>query len=422
MMTLEKSKAPVKNKAFSLPTVILLTLFMAYWSYFFIVVRSSGLQKLAAWGIFIGVVVVYFLLLYTGEVSRYRRILFVSIALLFFPEFIGELLEARGSMMLSAADMFKNETPYCHIVTSMALIPYALTGTIIFPANTWWIYRILIIWLVATFTIGRGWCSWACFYGGWDEGISSLPKKIRLKIDHKNDKIRYFGFVMLAFVVLASLSVLVPVYCEWLCPFKLVTEFDEVNSLRSYAAFILFVLLFFALVVVLPFLTKKRFQCMSFCPMGGLQSLLNKFNLYRVRIDKDKCIQCLVCVKTCPTLSLKEEAIKEKKSQPLITCTRCGQCMSVCPKGAINYSFVFQGKHQHQQSIWMNWYNRLDRKKGIISTALKPVIFTIHELLSARALFTFSGFFIGMVFLSAFGTGTLHRFLNLVVNGSFLLE
>lgn len=441
-----------RDNAFSLPTSLILTLFMSFWSYFFIVARAPGLQKPAAWLVFAGTAAVYFLLLYTGDVSKYRRILFVSVALLFFPEFIAQLLESRGSMMLSAADMFNNETPFCHIVIPMVTVPFVLTKSVIFPANVNWIYMMLIIWLAATLTIGRGWCSWACFYGGWDEGASAIAKKTRVKIDPSNDKVRYFAFAVLAFVVLASLSVLAPVYCEWLCPFKAITEFGEVDSLRAYMTTIAFILIFFGLVIVLPFLTKKRTQCMSFCPFGAFQSMLNKFNLYRVRIDTDKCIHCMACVKTCRTLSLKESTITENKGEPLLTCTRCGECMSVCPKGAIDYSYVFCN---HKTGAWMILYDKLNGKKAptgssiverkpltsakhffrhvkhryivvfpgsLAAKVLKRVVFTVYEILSPRALFTFSGFFMGMVFLSSFGTGTVHRFLNLFINGSFLLK
>jgi NAD-dependent dihydropyrimidine dehydrogenase PreA subunit len=124
------------------------------------------------------------------------------------------------------------------------------------------------------------------------------------------------------------------------------------------------------------------------------------------------------CVKTCRTLSLKIETIKEKKGQPLITCTRCGECMTVCPQGAIDYSYVLC---KHNPGLGKKLYERLNRKKGLIAKILKPVVLTVHEVLSARAMFMFSGYFFGMVFLSSFGTGTLHRFLNLFINGSFLL-
>jgi len=46
----------------------------------------------------------------------------------------------------------------------------------------------------------------------------------------------------------------------------------------------------------------------------------------------------------------------------------------------------------------------------------------MDELLSARALFVYSGFFIGMVFLSSYGTGTVNRLIRVAIHGSFLLR
>jgi polyferredoxin len=409
---------PRNVTGFSLPATILLTLGFASWSFMFIVARSAGTSRVAAWVVFAGILALFVLLLRTGQVSKYRRYFFVAIALLFFPEFIAQLLETRGTMMLGAAEILKTETPYCHIVTSVVFLPWLVTGKVVFPAGTGAIASMLIIWGVATLVIGRGWCSWACFYGGWDDGMSRLARKPRLKIGPANKKIRYFGFAMLAFVALASLGTLASVYCDWLCPFKIITEFGAVDSLRAYASFLMFVLLFFGLVVVLPFLTRKRFQCMSFCPMGAFQSLLNKFNLYRIRIDKDQCTGCGVCADACPTLSLSLPEKGGGERAPIVTstCTRCGECMAVCPKNAISYGFVFcRGR-----SLFGGWREKLEGRKGAAAAALRAITGVMDEILSARALFVYSGFFFGMVFLSSYGTGTVSRMIRLVAHGSFL--
>jgi ferredoxin-type protein NapH len=44
----------------------------------------------------------------------------------------------------------------------------------------------------------------------------------------------------------------------------------------------IFVVLFAALVVVLPLLTKKRTQCSFFCPFGAFQSILMGIPLTQV--------------------------------------------------------------------------------------------------------------------------------------------
>ncbi len=55
-----------------------------------------------------------------------------------------------------------------------------------------------------------------------------------------------------------------------------------------------------------------------------------------VSIDQDKCIQCMECVRTCPTATLYEKngsilVSKLAKTQ----CIRCAHCMGVCPEDAV---------------------------------------------------------------------------------------
>jgi ferredoxin-type protein NapH len=126
-----------------------------------------------------------------------------------------------------------------------------------------------------------------------------------------------------------------PTYCGWICPFKVLTEFAAPTTPLIIVQTVLFVAAFVALVVVLPLLTKRRIQCALFCPLGALQSLWSKINIFSVRIDTAKCVQCKRCIRECPTLSLDESSLES--GQPSMTCTRCGRCMDVCPKGAISY-------------------------------------------------------------------------------------
>ena len=409
--------------ALALPSALLLTFFMYQLISFFMVSSTGGTASIgyAAYAVYL--TVLFFLMIYTGNTALFRRIFFTGIALLFFPSFIANLFEARGSMALTAEDMFLNQTPFCHIVIPIVIIPYALTQTIIFPAQITGHYAsvtsMLIIWFIAALVLGRGWCSWVCFYGGWEDGISRLSKKTRVTLP-QDDRIRYFSFAVLLFVVLLSLRTLSSVYCEWFCPFKLVTEYAEITGILTYISTIMFILLFFGLVVVLPYLTRKRVQCTSFCPFGAFQSLVGRISPFRIRIDPEACSKCMRCVSVCPTMSIKPETIKNGKTSPLITCTLCGECVTACPKGAIQYGYF--GKNGYPKLIQAL---RNTKKPGTPTAASKPASILrfwtkrlVSDLLSPSTLLIFAGFTFGMIISAGFAGRTINLIISFFTGGT----
>jgi len=217
------------------------------------------------------------------------------------------------------------------------LIPAALTRTIVFPGSMLGGFAsvaiMIVLWIAASLTLGRGWCSWICFYGGLDEGASKLCRKPIIK--KINKKWTLLSFAVLLAVMLTTAMAMSPTYCEFICPFKTITEYMPVNSLQSLLKTMVFVSLFIVLVILLPILSGKRTQCGMFCPFGAFQSFTNKLNIFDIRVDQEKCMNCGKCVRECPTLSIDEESLK--KGRACITCTKCGKCADICPTGAINY-------------------------------------------------------------------------------------
>lgn len=280
-----------------------------------------------------------------GSGVIYRRIFQTVFAVGFCIAFISDLIAERGSMAITSQAMSNSELPFCHIAIPQVLLPLLVTKNIIFPARITGHYAsvasMILIWLVCTLTVGRGWCSWICFYGGWEEGFSHVAKKPRIRLLPKNKELREFHFGFFFFIILASLCELACIYCEWFCPFKLVTEFSPVDSIPSLIATIMFVGLFIGLVIVLPILTKKRTQCSSLCPFGAFASLTDRFSIFQMKIDTEKCSGCMKCASTCPFSAIDIKTIQEKKGHPEITCAKCGECVSVCPNKAISYDFRF---------------------------------------------------------------------------------
>ena len=278
---------------------------------------------------------IFFLMIRTGKTDRWRSILFVTYAVCFVISFISHLVEDRGSMALSQANMIEGLTPFCHIVIPMTLIPAALTKTIIFPGTIIGgfasIASMFVLWIGSSLALGRGFCSWFCFFGGLDDGFSRIFKKPIIK--NIDVKWTYLPYAVLLLVVLGAAFTLTPVYCEWLCPFKTVTEFAEITSFKTLVQTIIFVSLFIVLVIVLPMLTKRRIQCSLFCPFGAFQSFTNKINVFEVRVDHEKCMKCEQCIRSCPTFSIDDNTIARGKTG--ITCVKCGRCIDACPKGAL---------------------------------------------------------------------------------------
>jgi len=79
-------------------------------------------------------------------------------------------------------------------------------------------------------------------------------------------------------------------------------------------------------------LTKKRTQCGFFCPFGAFQSLFNKINLFEIRFNREKCVDCTLCQTSCPTVALSKESIRDGKT--LLNCMKCGACVDACKKDA----------------------------------------------------------------------------------------
>jgi ferredoxin-type protein NapH len=280
--------------------------------------------------------VLFLMMIRTGKTDRYRAIFFITMAVLFVISFVADLQETRGSMALTAGEAIKGRTPFCHMVIPATIIPAALSRTIIFPGSILGSHSIammIIIWLGATLALGRGFCSWGCFFGGLEDGFSRVRRKPWIR--RISERWTYLPYAVLAIVVIMSAALLTPFYCEWLCPFKTVTEYFEVTSFERLLQVFIFVGLFLALVVILPILSRRRTQCGLFCPMGAFQSFTNKVNPFEIRIARDRCKDCGKCIRECPTFSMDAKSVAQGGTR--LGCIKCGKCVDECPTRAISY-------------------------------------------------------------------------------------
>lgn len=384
---------------------LILSFLMSFLILFFVVLMNNfSIASLiyAAFLIFIFVRMTFAEKKSAGNGVIYRRIFQSVFAVGFCAAFIADLIAERGSMAITSSAMSNAELPFCHIAIPQVLTPLLITKSIIFPARISGHYAavasMLLIWLICTLTVGRGWCSWICFYGGWEEGFRHVAKKPRIKVLAKNKEIREFQFGFFFFIILASLCELACIYCEWFCPFKLVTEYSPVNSIPSLIATILFIGLFLGLVVVLPVLTKKRMQCSTLCPFGAFASLTDRFSIFQMKIDSEKCVGCMKCATACPFNAIDIKTIQEKKGRPEITCAKCGECIKACPQKAISYEFRFTQKKSGCGC----------GKKSFSNPVFK-------DLFSPGTLFRFAAFSFAVIMSSGFMIKTINMIIGVFV-------
>jgi ferredoxin-type protein NapH len=320
---------------------LLLTLPMLLWSLVMfarLFQAPAAATKIAGLLSLVFMVTLFFMMVRTNGTYRWRRTFFVALGFLFPIGFIYELIAVRGSMSIPIERMLSGDTPFCFLTIPMMIVPAALFRTIIFPgsilptaSNPHAVAAMIGLWLAATLVLGKGFCAYGCFFGGIEEGFSTVLGKARIK--NINPRWRLMPWAVLGAVVLLSAALFEPVYCTWLCPFKAVTEFAQMTSAETIFQAGIFFSLFAGLVVVLPILTKRRTQCAFLCPFGAFQSLFNKLSVFEVRINREKCgAGCNVCQRDCPTMAIDKASIADGRT--LLSCMRCGACVDSCPKQA----------------------------------------------------------------------------------------
>jgi len=128
-------------------------------------------------------------------------------------------------------------------------------------------------------------------------------------------------YVLLAGIVLGI--VFGKVFCRWVCPMGLVMEI--LMSLSPDGK------------------VRQMYQYHKLgCPIAWISGWLNKFSLFRIKLDADTCKNCGLCDKQCYIVSMEPEKFSLYK--PVLaapgdsyTCSKCLKCVAACPNGSLTY-------------------------------------------------------------------------------------
>ncbi|MDP8264305.1 MAG: 4Fe-4S binding protein [Candidatus Aceula lacicola] len=176
-------------------------------------------------------------------------------------------------------------------------------------------------------------CGWACPFGALQELIYSMPilrkikeKKLPFVLTNTIRACLFITTFLFLFGIIGGRKGFV-IY-HYVNPFNLFNlDFETLSLLLTVIITLLVSLVFYR-----PF-------CQLICPFGLISWIAEKFSIFRVKIDKEKCTQCGACIKACP-LKAAEDRVKGKKMPA--DCFSCARCLNVCPVDAIRYTFFLK--------------------------------------------------------------------------------
>lgn len=218
---------------------------------------------------------------------------------------------------------------------------------------------VLILLALLTLLFGRIYCSVICPLGGMQDIFAWFGKKARknrYSYTPAKNILRYTVLLLYGVATLAgvgSLTALLAPYSAYgriannlLSPVygwanNLLTYFAErADSYLFYSTEVwiksvpVFVIAAVTLVVLAVLAWRGgRTYCNTICPVGSVLGLLARFSWFKPVFDKSKCGGCTLCEKNCKAacINVKERSIDYSR------CVACGNCISVCRKGAMKY-------------------------------------------------------------------------------------
>ncbi|MBP5491964.1 MAG: 4Fe-4S binding protein [Clostridiales bacterium] len=186
--------------------------------------------------------------------------------------------------------------------------------------------------------LGRAVCGFLCPFGFLQDLIYMIPffKKNQFVLDKYLRYLKYL--VLLVLVILLPLCIpLTPAFCKYVCPSGTVSGIflaladktirPQLGALFHWKLIVLLIVLVSALIAWRPF-------CKYICPLGAFYGFFNKFALFRMHLDTEKCVHCHACEKAC------RMNIDPSKNPNSMECVRCGDCVRNCPTKALTQGFI----------------------------------------------------------------------------------
>ena len=195
-----------------------------------------------------------------------------------------------------------------------------------------------IFWIsvfISALLLGRAFCGWFCWFGGYLDLIEWGRSKLKIKIPSR---------IPLYLVAIPFVSIALKMYntffATWLqgLPATFIFRLADVEPWGGQQTGLSILITLIMYGPVLLFVFGRRSWCRYLCPIGALLKVFGRFGVGKVRLVNDECIGCGNCTRTC---DMQVDVQGELASQGAVgssNCIRCLKCIDECPKGSIGFS------------------------------------------------------------------------------------
>ena len=215
--------------------------------------------------------------------------------------------------------------------------PYILLQTLFtgYVPQTTAILGALIVLVFYALVGGRVYCSWVCPINIVTDFSMWLRHKLNIKSTTTlSRKMRYWILAMTLLAATATGSLV----WEFVNPVSMVNRALVFGFGFAWAMILM--------IFLLDTFISRRAWCGHLCPVGAFYSLLGKFSLIRVNaVALDRCNSCMECYAVCPEQKVITPVLKMKGRVNSviddINCTNCGRCIDICATEVFKFDLRF---------------------------------------------------------------------------------
>lgn len=193
---------------------------------------------------------------------------------------------------------------------------------------------LLGITLLLALIFRRSFCGLICPFGALQEFFGIMGEKIfgkRFIMPSRIDKpLRYLKYVVLVVTIYfawKTAGLWMDSYDPWAAYGHISAGFTSLTTEYLIGTITL-------AIILVGSMFYNRFFCKYLCPMGAVYGVISKLSPSKIVRDKDLCINCNLCSKSCP-MNIEVANLDKVNSKE---CISCQSCVLSCPKkGALEY-------------------------------------------------------------------------------------